>query len=517
MRYKLAFVLAFALSACLFTDVARGDFDTEKHTYHIGVLARRGVDQARQSWSPTADYLNEHIPGARFDIVPLLFEEIVEAVEEKRVDFLVVNSSIYVELQAKHGVSRLITQKDTTKEHGTLFGGVIFCRSERKDIQSLEDLKGKSFAAVDPESMGGWRAAWRELKAAGIDPERHFKALTFPGTHDAVVYAVRNGAVDAGTVATPILETMSEENKIDLWDFKILNQVVHPGFPYLHSTRLYPAWPLCKLDHTPESLAEKVTIALLGMPSDHPAAIASNCAGWTVPSDYASVDECLKELGVGPYANPPEVSLMQVVMYYKFWIIPGLCGLGLLVMVLLHILNLNRNLQISKKVLELEVTERMLAAQALRESQRRLSTLMSNLPGMAYRCLNDLKYTMQFASGGCEDLTGYKPEALIDNAETTFADLIHSEDRQRVWEVIQTALESRTSFQTTYRMRTAGGIEKSVFEQGRGVFSESGELICPGRFDRRRHGTPEYGERPAGFGREIPDHDRIDPHRHPPL
>jgi PAS domain S-box-containing protein len=36
------------------------------------------------------------------------------------------------------------------------------------------------------------------------------------------------------------------------------------------------------------------------------------------------------------------------------------------------------------------ITERRQAEAELRESRRRLSTLLSNLPGMAYRCRNDL-------------------------------------------------------------------------------------------------------------------------------
>ena len=43
---------------------------------------------------------------------------------------------------------------------------------------------------------------------------------------------------------------------------------------------------------------------------------------------------------------------------------------------------------------------------SLRESQRKLSTLISNLPGMAYRCLNDQNWTMEFISEGCFELTG---------------------------------------------------------------------------------------------------------------
>jgi PAS domain S-box-containing protein len=54
-----------------------------------------------------------------------------------------------------------------------------------------------------------------------------------------------------------------------------------------------------------------------------------------------------------------------------------------------------------------DATKRVYAEQALRESQRTLSTLISNLPGMAYRCHNDANWTMEFVSEGSLALTGY--------------------------------------------------------------------------------------------------------------
>ena len=60
---------------------------------------------------------------------------------------------------------------------------------------------------------------------------------------------------------------------------------------------------------------------------------------------------------------------------------------------------------------------------SLRENERRLATLLSNLPGMAYRCKNDRDWTMKFVSGGCEALTGYKAIDLIGVGATTYNSL----------------------------------------------------------------------------------------------
>ncbi|QTF92060.1 response regulator [Halomonas sp. BM-2019] len=121
------------------------------------------------------------------------------------------------------------------------------------------------------------------------------------------------------------------------------------------------------------------------------------------------------------------------------------------------------------------VMERERAERALRESQRQLATLMANLPGMAYRCLSDPDWTMQFVSEGCHALTGYTAEEM-NRGEPSFAELIHPEDREAVWQSVQGAIAARQPFQGEYRLRTRDGGEKWVWEQGCGVFDADGEL-----------------------------------------
>ena len=112
------------------------------------------------------------------------------------------------------------------------------------------------------------------------------------------------------------------------------------------------------------------------------------------------------------------------------------------------------------------ITERKQAEQALRESERKLSTLMSNLPGIAYRCRNDRQWTMEFTSQGCINLTGYKPDDLLHNRTVSWIDLIHPDDRQMVWDSTQVAIHEDQPFQLSYRIITRTGAEKWVWVQG---------------------------------------------------
>jgi PAS domain S-box-containing protein len=116
------------------------------------------------------------------------------------------------------------------------------------------------------------------------------------------------------------------------------------------------------------------------------------------------------------------------------------------------------------------------ATVVLRETERRLATLTRNLPGMAYRCLNDRDWTMNAVSDGCEPLTGYAPEDLVENRLVSYNDLIHPDDRQPVWDQVQEAVREKRPFELEYRIRTRSGEEKWVWEQGVGVFSGAGGL-----------------------------------------
>ncbi len=114
---------------------------------------------------------------------------------------------------------------------------------------------------------------------------------------------------------------------------------------------------------------------------------------------------------------------------------------------------------------------------ALRESERSKSVLLANLPGMAYRCRYDRQWTMEFVSGGCLALTGYHSEDLLGNRLVAYNDIIAPEDRERVWERWQQAAAAQQPALLEYRIMTAGGEEKWVYE--RGIVVDSGDDDTP--------------------------------------
>jgi PAS domain S-box-containing protein len=125
-----------------------------------------------------------------------------------------------------------------------------------------------------------------------------------------------------------------------------------------------------------------------------------------------------------------------------------------------------------------DATERVQAEHALRESQRALSTLISNLPGIAYRCRNDANWTMEFVSEGSLALTGYGPAELMGADRTiTYGDLIQPADKSLVWEAVQSALDEYRPFEIKYRLLTPQST-KWVWERGQGIYNELGEVVA---------------------------------------
>ncbi len=117
---------------------------------------------------------------------------------------------------------------------------------------------------------------------------------------------------------------------------------------------------------------------------------------------------------------------------------------------------------------------------ALSESQRKLTTLIQNLPGMVYRCKLGQVWEFDYLSSKCFQITGYKEEELLGNKIISYyEELVHKEDHKKVVEQIHKAVEQKKPYQLVYRINTALGYEKWVWEQGVGIFSNlEDELIA---------------------------------------
>lgn len=147
---------------------------------------------------------------------------------------------------------------------------------------------------------------------------------------------------------------------------------------------------------------------------------------------------------------------------------------------------------------------------SLQANRRSLSMLLSNIPGMVYRCKNDRNWSFDFASDGCLDVTGYEPYEIVGDPKFSYVEIIHPDDRVYAWEFVRQQVALRRKFQLIYRIVHRSGNIKWVWEQGKGVFSSTGEPLALEGFitDIASDGDDEVVR---GFKKLLLDQDRPAP------
>ena len=134
---------------------------------------------------------------------------------------------------------------------------------------------------------------------------------------------------------------------------------------------------------------------------------------------------------------------------------------------------------ISKGVIftAMDITERKQSEILLKEQERRLASLVGNLPGFVYRCEYDSDWTMLYISEGCKAVTGYSPEDFVQNGNVSYNSVICEEYRNVLFEEWEKVVAKRSSFQKEYEITTATGEQRWVLERGVGVYDKAGKLL----------------------------------------
>jgi len=286
------FLLAFAV-------IAHG---APHDPIRIGVLAFRDVGATERQWQATARYLEHAVPGHRFEIVAKFQPELSEAVAAGDMDFVLTQPEHYVILRSRHGLAALATLMPAVEGRPvTQFGGVIFTRADRQDIQQLSDLAGKTVASPQFQSLGAYRMQQWTLLKAGVSLPGDVRRIIFTGQpQDKVVTEVLSGRADVGFLRTGVLEALAKEGKLDLSAIKVVNPHGAADFPQRLSTDLYPEWPLSAVSGMPEPLVKAVTLALLGLPPDSAAAREGRYFGFAPPADYSTLEAVMLRLRAHP-------------------------------------------------------------------------------------------------------------------------------------------------------------------------------------------------------------------------
>jgi len=319
MRIFTAFYLLLVLFSFVDIDAAEAG---EKVEVNIAVLAHREKASVYSRWQPVAEHLNQSSDSFSFKIIPLYYDELEHSVANREVTFVLTNPSSFVYLQETYGLSSplLTLINKVAGKHLKAFGGIIFTRSDNSDVNSVDDLAGRSVAIVSKSSLGGYQMQIHEMdfQAQGISTQLSLTETGMP--HDNVVNSVLSGKTQAGFVRTGVLEQLSKSGQIRLSDIKIINKQFLPGYPLLTSTRLYPEWPLSALPFTDTNITRYVVAKLLALSPEQPVSLSSRIGGFDIPANYTSVTSLMREHRLPPFDKNRDISITEVWMSYK-WIL----------------------------------------------------------------------------------------------------------------------------------------------------------------------------------------------------
>lgn len=246
----IAAMMAFAVmtAAGCGTEVSTGEEDTTKESATMEAVDADVVAKSESVEWPEEITLvqmpNENNPnaGQKHDEFRQAMEEYlgiqvnemegteysvgIEGMASGKIDVMLVSPMSYYQAKERAG-AELLVSTPTAEDYHTVF----ITQADNDEINSLEDLKGKSFAFVDQASSSGYMYPKAKLvQDLDLDPallensDYFFSTVAFAGQHPAVATGVSMGDYDAGAVAASVLTQMSDAGALDLSTIKIIDQ-----------------------------------------------------------------------------------------------------------------------------------------------------------------------------------------------------------------------------------------------------------------------------------------------------
>ncbi|WP_350433261.1 PAS domain-containing protein [Shewanella sp. H8] len=123
-----------------------------------------------------------------------------------------------------------------------------------------------------------------------------------------------------------------------------------------------------------------------------------------------------------------------------------------------------------------EITKEINSELALLQSRDQFKTLVANIPGMTYRCQHDEYWTMLYMSEHIYDLSGYPASDFINNDQRYYVSIVHPDDRAELFEIIETAVQSHTSWVLNFRILHKNGSVVWVEERGAAEYDSTGAV-----------------------------------------
>ena len=291
-------VFIFSLSGCSKED--KGSKFTSQKPVRIGFMICDSREQSRARFAPLTAYLTEKT-GRKFEMVLANTFEFEDLAQQKKLDFVHVNSIIAIMLNKRFGMKLLAV--DVRGRNGYKSTGTIISLKD-SGIKTIEDMKGKSMIFGPALAPFGFMAQYALLLKHGFDPETDFSLYAIPmgsAKHEKVIYGVYFGKYDVGAAPRIDLDQMIEEHKVRKQDFNIIAESI--PMPYC---------TIGAMSHVDPVLQEQVLDLLLNLKKDETVLVDGEVLKvlkrmWidgfvkAVDKEYDPIRERLKLCNMAPY------------------------------------------------------------------------------------------------------------------------------------------------------------------------------------------------------------------------
>ncbi|MFW9267910.1 phosphonate ABC transporter substrate-binding protein [Pseudomonas sp. NR3] len=178
----------------------------------IGLIPSEDSQSMIESSQQVLDQLQAKLGMPVKPFVATDYNGVIEALRSKKLDVAYLGPFSYV-LASQVADVEAFAVAVTKKTGKSAYRSLIVARSD-SGLKSLADLKGHTFAFVDPSSTSGHLFPKAGIEKAGYQPDKLFSRVIFSGSHDASILAVANGKVDAAAVADRILATATTQGEV---------------------------------------------------------------------------------------------------------------------------------------------------------------------------------------------------------------------------------------------------------------------------------------------------------------
>ena len=181
---------------------------TTTTTLRVSMIPTTDPSKAIREMRPLVDYLSGKTATKVEMTIPTNYAAVVEALVNDQLDVAFLGGFTYVQASKRAGVKPLV-QRDRDREFHSKF-----VTQPGSSIQSLADLRGRSFAFGDVNSTSGHLMPEFFMRRERVDPRVIAKAI-YTGGHDATLLAVANGKVDAGALDEAVFQRLTTTGKVD--------------------------------------------------------------------------------------------------------------------------------------------------------------------------------------------------------------------------------------------------------------------------------------------------------------